>query len=98
MQKAMIAKHVPPHGDKNHSFQAQFITAEQREKILIEMRSELVQRAEPFKQGDQPGWIMIEFWVSDMELINDAMRALAQSVDAELLYGDFTRKELGFSS
>jgi hypothetical protein len=95
--KAAIAKHVPPMCGKNHSFQVYFPTAEQRETILITMRSDEVNDAHPFLQGDQREWLMIEFWTDNLDLIKASMKRLADSIGAELGHGSFTREEIGLT-
>jgi hypothetical protein len=95
--KTAIAKHVPPMCGKNHSFQVYFPTPEQREKILITMRSDEVKDAHPFLQGDQREWLMVEFWTANLDLIKASMKRLADSIGAELGYGSFTREELGLA-
>jgi hypothetical protein len=95
--KAAIAKHVPPMCGKNHSFQVYFPTAEQREKILVAMRSDEVKEAHPFLQGDQREWLMVEFWTDNLDLIKSSMKRLADSIGAELGHGSFTREEIGLT-
>ncbi|MBI6885757.1 hypothetical protein [Pseudomonas putida] len=93
---AMIAKLVPPHMDKHHSFQVVNISKDDRDTILSMFRKPSVEKARPFLQGDSRGWVMVEFWSKDEEAIKAASDALAKSIGIESYgVGQFTRKELG---
>lgn len=94
---AMIAKLVPPNMDKNFSFQMMNASPEQREAVLVAVMTPTVKLAQPFRQSDSNGFLMIEFWVSDREVIQRAANALAACVGIQTLQeGHFTRKDIGF--
>lgn len=92
--KALVARLVPPAGDKNWSFQTVHQTPEQRTQVLVAMRDDQVQACRPFRQGDSPEWLMIEFWTDDADKIKIAANHLAGAIQAELKHGDFTREEV----
>lgn len=93
---AMIAKLCPPHCGKNYSFQVINISKEHRDDILACFHDPLVKRAHPFLQGDSRDWVMVEFWVKDLEVIQVASELLARKIGIETFeHGTFTRKDLG---
>ena len=66
----MEAKIIDPHMDKNFSLQFFNVTDEDRNKVLSVFHrlcrgSSFFQ----FVQGDSGGWMMIEFWTSDIDRI-----------------------------
>lgn len=92
----LVAKKIPPRLGKGVSFQVINLNQEQREELILTMRSDEVKQAHPFLQGDQDGWLMIEFWSQDAELVEKCCKLLAQSINVDITGGDdFTRKELG---
>lgn len=82
-------------GDKGHSFQAVQITPDQLGDLRVAMASAVVKAANPFLQGNSDGWIMIEFWTNDFDVVNAACQNLADALHTPLLQGGFTRKENG---
>lgn len=93
---AMIAKLCPPQYDKNYSFQAINVSKEDRDTIVSCFRKPSVQKAQPFLQGDSGNWVMVEFWVKDLQVIQDAANTLAEAIGIKNLEaGVFTRKDLG---
>ena len=93
---AMIAKLCPPHYDKNYSFQVINISKEHRDAIVACFQHPLVKKANPFLQGDSGDWVMVEFWVKDLMVIQEASDLLARKIGIESFeHGTFTRKDLG---
>jgi hypothetical protein len=92
--KALVARLVPGRGDKNQSFQAMYVSEEQRVRLIAQMQEPEVQAARPFRQGDNLGWMMIEFWVDNEEVIETAAKSLAKSIGVELKHGDFSHADV----
>lgn len=92
-----IARLVPPHADKNWSFQAVGVVEDDVRQIRGAFFTESVKAANPFLQGNSGDWVMVEFWTKDKALIDAAARQLFALVGQELREGDFTREELGLA-
>lgn len=95
MEKERIAKLVPPHRDKNHSFQVIFIKEGDKERILSLFSDPVVKPTQPFLQGATREWLMVEFWTKDITLIKRATDKLTATLNVSYTEGDFTREELG---
>ena len=91
----MIAKMIPPHMDKHWSFQAINVTEEEVDDVRLAFTAPQVKQAEPFLQGNNGGWLMVEFWTKDLEDIINAGKYLFKLFDLPFSEGQFTRKELG---
>lgn len=94
-EKKMIAKMIPPHMDKHWSFQAINVTEEQVDDVRLAFAAPQVKQAEPFLQGNNGGWLMVEFWTKNLEDIINAGKYLFKLFDLPFSEGQFTRKELG---
>lgn len=94
-EKKMIAKMIPPHMDKNWSFQAINVTKDQVDNIRLAFSAPEVKKANPFLQGDNGGWVMVEFWTKDAIDIYNASKYLFDLFELPYAQGQFTRKELG---
>ena len=81
--------------DKNWSFQAINVTKDQVDDIRLAFASPEVSKANPFLQGDNGGWVMVEFWTKDAIDIYKASKYLFDLFDLPFSEGQFTRKELG---
>ena len=94
-EKKMIAKMIPPYMDKNWSFQAINVTKDQVDDIRLAFAAPEVSKANPFLQGDNGGWVMVEFWTKNLEDIINAGKYFFKLFDLPFSQGQFTRKELG---
>lgn len=92
-----LAKLVPPHMDKHHSFQMIGALPEDIIRVRVALQAPQVKAVRPFLQGESRDWVMVEFWSDDLELIQIAAKHLADCVDLDLLHGNFDRSELGFN-
>jgi hypothetical protein len=91
----LVARQIGPKAGKGHSFQAVMVNEEQLGDLRAAMSEPQVKAAHPFLQGNSGGWIMIEFWTKDIEVIDVACQVLVEALGVPLLFGDFTRPELG---
>ncbi len=95
MPPKKLARLVPPHADKNWSFQAINLTEDDVYKIRAAFPHAAVQPASPFLQGNSGGWAMVEFWTKDKKVIDTAAKHLFDVFRLPVVEGDFTRKDLG---
>jgi hypothetical protein len=94
-EKKMIAKMIPPHMDKHWSFQAVNVTEEQVKEVRAAFHAPQVKQAEPFLQGNNGGWLMVEFWTNNPTAVLNAGKYLFDLFELSYAEGQFTRKELG---
>jgi hypothetical protein len=92
---ARIAKLVPPQMDKHHSFQIVNRNAEDLSIIRQAIQLPEVKVTQPFIQGCDDSWIMVEFWSRDKSKVKPAADAIAKALNITYTEGDFTRAELG---
>lgn len=92
-----LAKLVPPHMDKHHSFQMIGALPEDIIRVRVALQDPQVKAVRPFLQGESRDWMMVEFWSDDLELIQIAAKHLADCVELDLLHGNFDRSELGLN-
>lgn len=90
-----VTRLVPPHMDKNWSFQMVSDQPLDRGEFILAMELPEVADANPFLQGFDSKWVMIEFWTRDEGLIRNAAGRLADHFNVKLLEGQFTRADLG---
>lgn len=95
--KHRFAKLVPAHMDKNLSFQMINTQPGDNSKIAHAFSADEVRPAQPFLQGCSGGWVMVEFWNPDKEVVQKAAKHLFELFDLPYLEGEFTREELGLS-
>lgn len=95
MSAQKLARLVPPHFDKNWSFQAINLTEDDVWKIRSAFSHAAVQPASPFLQGNSGGWAMVEFWTKDKKAIDAAAKHFFDVFQLPFIEGDFTRKDLG---
>lgn len=89
-----IAKLVPPHMDKHWSFQVMHRLEEDEHVVKSTIHRHEVKNAEPFIQGLDRNWIMVEFWTNDKEAVTAAANALAEALGLSYTEGEFTREEI----
>jgi hypothetical protein len=71
----MTAKLCPPECDKGYSLQFFGEVGKNRNQVLSAMYGAKKHcKCNPFLQGDQPEWAMIEFWTDDMSEIEKAIQ------------------------
>lgn len=92
--KKIIAKVIAPYADKNWSFQLINATEQTVGKIRVAFNHPEVKQAEPFLQGNNGGWVMVEFWTKDLAKIVKACNRLGDLLKVQFTQGEFTRKEL----
>lgn len=97
MTKTPIAKLVPPTMDKGYSFQIINATAKEIDNTRAVVLSGQIKGVNPFIQGQDQNWIMVEFWCDDLDSINQAADVLFQAVGLPFKSGSFTRQDLGLS-
>jgi hypothetical protein len=92
----MIAKLIPPSGDKNFSFQVIGINQEQKTKLFgaINSLKSMHPDLKPFIQGNSGNWVMIEFWTDNVDSIMEASVFLSKILNVDCGFGDFTREEV----
>lgn len=95
--KHRLAKLVPPQADKNSSFQMINTQPGDNSKVIHAFSSDEVRPAQPFLQGCDGGWIMVEFWNKDMIAVQEAAKHLFKLFGLPFLEGNFTREELGLA-
>lgn len=93
----VIARLVPPHLDKNWSFQAHDVTQDDVWRIRCAFSDAAVKTARPYLQGNSNNWVMVEFWTKDKAVIDAAAKHLFGLFDLEVREGDFTRADLGLA-
>lgn len=91
----MITRFLEPSGDKHYSFQMVNDMLPTQGDFLVAMKLVDVQKVKPFLQGHSNNWAMVEFWTKDEEAALIAAKALAGHFKSELLFGNFSREELG---
>lgn len=91
----IMARLVPPFGDKHWSFQMVNINTADVLRIRSAFAIDVVKAAKPFLQGNSGSWVMVEFWTNDKILICEAACTLFSLFGLELCEGNFTREELG---
>lgn len=90
-----MARLVPPHADKNWSFQAVNVEEDDVWAIRGAFSNEVVKKASPFLQGNSGGWVMVEFWTKDKDIIDAAAKVLLGLLNLAVVEGEVTREDLG---
>jgi len=81
----MRAELHDPKGDKNWSVHIFDPTEEARSKIYYMLKSvtwyhSFFKSAHPFLQGNEPDWMMIEFWTDDLDKIIRACKEIEKEL------------------
>lgn len=97
MANRKVARLVPPHADKNWSFQAVNVAEDDVWTVRGAFSNKVVKAANPFLQGNSGGWVMVEFWTKDKAVIDAAAKVLFDSFKLPVIEGDFTREDLGLA-
>ena len=92
-----IARLVPPRADKHWSFQMVRASKDDVRRIQGAFTADGIIEAKPFLQGNDGGWVMVEFWTWDKAIIHAAASRLFDMFGLEVREGDFTREELGLA-
>lgn len=94
---APVARLVPPHADKNWSFQAVNVSEDDVYRIKRAFSHPAVCDTSPFLQGNSRGWVMVEFWTKDKAAIDRAAQHFFGLFKLAVVEGDFTREDLGLA-
>lgn len=92
-----VAKLVPAQADKHWSFQVANRLPEHERLVKAAMQGGVVQAAQPFLQGLDHNWLMVEFWTDDVNAAKAAAASLSGSLGLTLGEGNFNRQELGLA-
>jgi hypothetical protein len=93
----VVARFVPPQRDKHWSFQIVFNKGElpHSSEFISLFKDPDVKKVEPFLQGHNGNWAMVEFWTHDEAAARKAAEKFAAKFKVEMKDGDFTRADIG---